>query len=229
MKKGETCMKKLLFKMLFFALAVMIPVSVMAEVDVKVRINIPLPPAIVFPAPPGLIVIPQTDVYAVPDIDEDIFFYGGWWWRPWEGRWYRSRSYDRGWAHYNKVPPFHKNVPPGWRKDYRNHRWKGQEWDSRPIPHREAEKNWRGWKQNKHWEKENNWGVKRMDRQPPGQQKKFNQRNDGFPRGEGPGPQRGPAGQQKKFNQGNDRPVRGDGPGPQGGPGKGHGNKGRWD
>jgi hypothetical protein len=194
MKKGESKMKKLLFKIVFLALVVMIPVSVMAEV--RVRINIPLPPPIIFPVPPNVVVIPETDVYAVPDVDADIFFYSGWWWRPWEGRWYRSHYYDRGWAHYKGVPAFHRNVPPGWRNDYRDRRWRGNEWNHRPIPHRDAEKNWRGWQKNKHWEKENNWGVRGTERRPPGQQKKFNQRND--------------------------EPQRGDGPGPQGGPGRGH-------
>lgn len=139
-EKGEKQMKKLFIKIMFLALIVFVPSLVMAEVDVKVRINIPLPPPIVFPVPPHVVVIPETDVYAVPDVEEDIFFYGGWWWRPWEGRWYRSRYYDRGWAHYRGTPYFHRHVPPGWRGYYREHRWKGHEWDYRPIPHREAEK-----------------------------------------------------------------------------------------
>jgi len=58
---------------------------------VDIHISIPLPPPIVFPGPPELIVIPDTYVYVVPDIDADIFFGDGWWWRLWEGRWYRSR------------------------------------------------------------------------------------------------------------------------------------------
>jgi hypothetical protein len=182
-------MKKLLFKIVFLTLAVLIPASVMAQV--QVRINIPLPPPIIFPAPPHVVVIPETDVYAVPDVNDDIFFYSGWWWRPWEGRWYRSRYYDRGWAHYNGVPSFHRNVPPGWRNDYRDRRWRGHEWDHRPMLHSDAEKNWRGWQRDKHWEKENNWGVRGMERRPPGQQKKFDKRNDEPPRGDGRGPQGG--------------------------------------
>ena len=87
-------MKKLIFKILFLTLVVFVPVSAMA--GVIVRVNIPLPPPIIFPAPPQVAVIPGTNVYAVPDVKDDIFFYGGWWWRPWEGRWYRSHYYDRG-------------------------------------------------------------------------------------------------------------------------------------
>ena len=44
-----------------------------------------LPPPIPFAAPPELIVLPETYVYVAPDIDADIFFWNGWWWRPWEG------------------------------------------------------------------------------------------------------------------------------------------------
>ncbi|MCK7507359.1 MAG: hypothetical protein MZV70_27165 [Desulfobacterales bacterium] len=109
-QKGENQMKKLIFKIVFLTLVVLIPASLMAQV--QVRINIPLPPPIIFPAPPHVVVIPETDVYAVPDVNDDIFFYGGWWWRPWEGRWYRSRYYDRGWGHYRGVPSFHRHVPP---------------------------------------------------------------------------------------------------------------------
>lgn len=185
-------MKKLFVKVLFLAVIVLAPSLVMAEVDVKVRINIPLPPPIVFPVPPHVVVIPETDVYAVPDVEEDIFFYGGWWWRPWEGRWYRSHYYDRGWAYYKGTPYFHRHVPPGWRGYYRDRRWKGYEWDHRPIPHREAERNWRGWKRDRHWEKSNNWGVRGMERRPPGQQKKYRERNEGPPKSGGPG--RGPGG-----------------------------------
>ena len=187
-------MKKFFFGMIFLALVVLTPISAMADVDVKIGINIPLPPPIIFPAPPEVVVIPETYVYAVPDVDADIFFYGGWWWRPWEGRWYRSRYYDSGWNYYDRVPSFYRGVPPGWKNDYRDRRWKGREWDQRRIPSGDAQKNWRSWKRNKHWEKENHWGVREMDRRPPGQQKKYQDRYDGPPRGGGPdnGPKGGP-------------------------------------
>ncbi|MCG7852783.1 MAG: hypothetical protein MIO92_09700, partial [Methanosarcinaceae archaeon] len=59
-----------------------------------------LPPPIPFAAPPELIVLPETYVYVAPDIDVDLFFWNGWWWRPWEGRWFRSRNYNRDWGYY---------------------------------------------------------------------------------------------------------------------------------
>jgi hypothetical protein len=65
-------MKKFILKILFFTLVVFAPFSAMAEVNVY--IDIPLPPPIIFPAPPEMVVIPETDVYAVPDMEEEIFF-----------------------------------------------------------------------------------------------------------------------------------------------------------
>ena len=138
---------------------VLVPITTMARVDVHVNIPIPLPPPIIFPMPPVPVVIPETNVYAVPDMQDDIFFSAGWWWRPWEGRWYRSRYHDRGWAHYRGVPSFHRQVPPGWRDNYRNREWKGHRWEYQGVPHKELQRNWRGWERNRHWEKKNAWGV----------------------------------------------------------------------
>ena len=153
-------MKKALFGILFSTLVLVSPLPTRAEVNVGVHIS--LPPAIVFPSPPELIVLPETYVYVAPDLDADIFFYNGWWWRPWEGRWYRSRDYKSGWSHHNSVPSFYREIPPGWRDDYRKHRWKGHQWDYQRIPHQQVQRNWRGWQKNKHWEKQKHWGVKEL-------------------------------------------------------------------
>lgn len=157
-------MKKLLLKTLLLTLVVCMPVSAMA--DVRVHVNIPLPPAIVFPAGPQLVVIPDTDVYAVPDVEEDVFFYAGWWWRPWNNRWYRSRYYDRGWAYYPNPPRFHRNIPQDWRNNYRNHTWKGYRWEPQQRPHRDIERNWNAWHKDKHWEKQG-YGVQKMKKDRP--------------------------------------------------------------
>jgi len=123
-------MKKLLLGSLFLALAIVVPIQTMAGVDVNIAIGFPLPPPIVFEAPPPVIVLPDTHaVYAVPGIEVDLFFWNGWWWRPWEGRWYRSRYYNRGWAYYNKVPSFYFDVDPGWRGYYSDHNWYGHRWN----------------------------------------------------------------------------------------------------
>jgi len=150
-------MKKLFFRTVLLALVLVFPISTMAGVDVGV--NISLPPLIVFAAPLEVVVIPETYVYAVPDVDVDIFFYDGWWWRPWEGRWYRSRHYDSGWVYYQRVPSFYGRIPSTWRNDYRDHRWGGHQWNYQRIPNQQLQRNWSNWEKNKHWEKQQTWGV----------------------------------------------------------------------
>ncbi len=150
-------MRKLLYRTMFLALVLLSPVPTMAGVDVGVSIS--LPPLVVFSAPPAMVVIPETYVYVVPDAEVEIFFYDGWWWRPWEGRWYRSRHYDSGWGYYQRVPSFYSRVPRRWRDDYRERRWGGRPWNYQPIPHQQVEQNWSTWKKSNHWEKQQTWGV----------------------------------------------------------------------
>ncbi len=148
---------KMLFGTILLALVLVFPMPTMAGVDVHVSIS--LPPPIVFAAPPEVVVIPETYVYAVPDVEGDMFFYNGWWWRPWEGRWYRSRSYNSGWIYYQRVPSFYAGIPSGWRNDYRDHRWGGHQWNYQRIPHQELQRNWSSWEKSRHWEKQQTWGV----------------------------------------------------------------------
>ncbi len=157
-------MKKLLFGAAFFSLTAFCPGPSIAAVDI--RVSIPLPPLIAFPAPPAVVVIPETYVYFVPDVEEEIFFYDGWWWRPWQGRWYRSRHYGSGWAYYKRVPSFYNKIHTGWRNDYRDRRWKGHPWNFQPIPHNQLQRNWGGWKKDRHWEKQQTWGVQGLQFQP---------------------------------------------------------------
>jgi len=122
-----------------------------ADVDVHIGIGVPAP--IVFAAPPEVVVIPGTYVYVVPGIAVDIFFFDGYWWRSWNGHWYRSRSYSGGWIYYKHPPTAVLGIPSSWRDDYRNHRWGGYDWDYRPIPYHEFQRNWKGWERSKHWDK----------------------------------------------------------------------------
>ena len=71
-------MKKILFGTMFLALVIFTPIPTMAGVNISFGIS--LPPPIVFASPPEVIVIPDTDdVYVVPAVDVDIFFWNGWW------------------------------------------------------------------------------------------------------------------------------------------------------
>jgi hypothetical protein len=157
--KGEK-MKKLLFGMVLLALVIAVPTPTMAMGRVDVGVSIPLPPPIGFAGPPEMVVIPETYIYVAPDVDVDVFFYGGWWWRPWEGRWYRSQNYNSGWGYYEGTPSFYGSVHSGWRNDYRQRRWGGHQWNYQRIPHQQVQRNWQGWERDRHWEKQNTWGVR---------------------------------------------------------------------
>jgi hypothetical protein len=161
-------MKKLFLGTLLLALVIVVPIPTMAGVNVNVGIGLP---PIVFAAPPDVIVMPDSsDVYVVPDIDVDLFFWNGWWWRPWEGRWYRSNFYNRGWAYYSNVPSFYFDVDPGWRGYYRDHNWNGHRWNYERIPHQRFQRNWKVWKNERHWERQGTWGVQSY--QPRSQQQR---------------------------------------------------------
>ena len=149
--------------------------AIESEAGVNVNVGIALPPPIVFPAPPPVIVLPETDVYVVPDVDVDIFFWNGWWWRPWEGRWYRSHYYDRGWGYYNNVPSFYFDVDPGWRGYYRDHNWYGHRWNYERIPHQRFQQNWKRWQNDRHWERRGTWGVQNYQPRPQQQRQELRQ------------------------------------------------------
>ena len=165
-KQGGDKMKRVMVGIILFVLVLAAPG--LSQAGVGVSINIGFPPPIVFPVPPAVVVLPGTNgVYVVPDLDVDLFFWGGWWWRLWEGRWYRSNYYDRGWYFYNSVPDFYYHVDPGWRGFYRDRRWYGHRWDYGPIPQNRLQENWRRWHSNGYWERHGNWGVENYRPRPP--------------------------------------------------------------
>jgi len=161
--------KTLLFGTMLFALAMVVPIPTTAAVDINVGIS--LPPPIAFQAPPDVIAMPDTnDVYVAPDINADLFFWNGWWWRLWEGRWYRSHYYNQGWGYYNTVPSFYFDVDPGWRGYYRDHNWYGHRWNYERIPNQQLQQNWKSWHNDRHWERQGTWGVQSY--QPRSQQQR---------------------------------------------------------
>jgi hypothetical protein len=159
-------LKKLMLGILFLCLSIL---AIPAGAQVNIQVGIQMPPLIVFSSPPEMVVLPETYVYVVPDIDEDIFFYHGYWWRPWRGHWYRSRYYDRGWSYYKNVPTFYREVPQDWRHYYGNHDWRGNPWQYQRIPQPQVQKNWSSWEQNKYWQKQQTWGVQGLNPQKYGQ------------------------------------------------------------
>jgi hypothetical protein len=158
-------MKKICFALMLLTSVVILPHSIRAEVNVSIGFALPAP--VVFDAPPEMIVLPDTNnVYVAPDSDFDLFFWNGWWWRPWEGRWYRSHSYNRGWTYYRKVPSFYYDVDPGWRGYYRDRNWSGNRWEYERIPNQRLHNNWKKWQTNHYWQKNKTWGVENYQPRP---------------------------------------------------------------
>jgi hypothetical protein len=131
-----------------------------AGVHVGVGINLP---AFSFSAPPPLAVIPGTYGYYAPDAGVDIFFYHNYWYRPYEGRWFRSRSYNGPWAHVapTVVPGFFLNAHPDYRHLSPGHR---------RIPYVQVKNNWRRWEHERYWDRrggdrrEGHWQHDRRER-----------------------------------------------------------------
>ena len=130
-------MKKFFLGTALLALVFALPIPTMAGVNIN--LGIALPPPIVVQTPPAMVAMPgAAGVYVAPDVAVDLFFWNGWWWRPWEGHWYRSHYYDRGWGYYKRGEPrFYRHVNPGWRGYYRSRNWNGRPWNYKRIPHQE--------------------------------------------------------------------------------------------
>lgn len=152
-------MKRSVVYLLILASAMIVsggPSVASAEVNVNIGIGVPLP-ALVFPAPPALVVIPGTYVYSVVDIDQDVYFYQGFWYRPHGGVWYRAREHSGPWGRISAVPPAVMHVPP----DYRRHIPPGHE----HMPYGHVKKNWRSWERDRHWDRHEGRERKREERE----------------------------------------------------------------
>lgn len=130
----------------------LVPAAGKAEVNVNV--SVPLPP-LVIPAPPGLIVIPGQYVYYPPDVEADLFFYRGYWYRPHAGRWYRAHEYNGPWRGIGikRVPRAVIGVPPGFRR--------GPVMHDR-VHYRDVRANWKTWERDRYWDR--NRHERREDR-----------------------------------------------------------------
>ena len=164
--KGGPFMQRKILTMLFVGVTLLTLMGLadrgFGEARVNVAINVPPPPSILIPAPPPMFVIPRTYVYFAPDVDVDVFFYQGYWYRPHAGHWYRSRTYNGKWVYLSpkRVPRGLINVPPDFRRVPPGHRH---------IPYGDVKKNWRSWERDKYWEKHGGreWhGEERRDHDP---------------------------------------------------------------
>jgi len=122
-----------------------------ARAEVSLNINLG-PPPIVVAEPPGVVMIPQSQVYFVPDPHVDVFFYGGFWWSPRGDRWYRARAYNGPWGviERSRVPRSVIYVPRDYRARYNR---------ERHVPYGQWKKDHGRWdrenrKAHRQWEKE---------------------------------------------------------------------------
>jgi hypothetical protein len=125
--------------------------------DIEIELGVGAPPQVEFARPPELVPIPGRYVYYVPDMDSDLFFYQGRWFRPYKGRWFRSEHYAGPWEHVREVPaPLidlphdYRTIPPGY---YR-------------IPYGELRNNWERWERERYWDRRGeDRGIRERDRE----------------------------------------------------------------
>lgn len=106
------------------------PVHAGANVNVNVGIPVGVvaapPPVVVAPQPvyleepPEMVVIPQSNVYFVPGVSVDLFFYDNRWWNRRGDRWYRAGDYNGPWVAVGQrhVPAPVYRVPGNYRTVY---------------------------------------------------------------------------------------------------------------
>ncbi len=150
----------------------MIPLShgeALAGIGVDVHVALP---HVVISAPPALVVIPGTYVYIVPDIDADLLFFHGYWYRPYEGRWYVAGSYNGPWTYIRpyRVPPALVSLPPDYRRVPPGHH---------RIPYADLQANWSRWERERYWERDREWHA---GREPEGRfsGRRFDERRGAF-------------------------------------------------
>ena len=120
-----------------------------AKAEVNINIGIGLPKIAVV-APPAVVVIPGTYVYIAPDLDEDLFFYRGHWWRSHGRKWYRADDFGDPWIMISfdkppralrSLPVRYRDLPPGLER----------------MPPGHVKKHWKEWEEKKHWESRREW------------------------------------------------------------------------
>lgn len=117
-----------------------------SSAGVSVGINVSLP-GVVIASPPAMVVIPGTYVYYPPEVGVDIFFYQGYWYRPYRGGWYISSGYNGPWrlAPAGRTPYVLHRIPPDYRRITPSHYER--------IPYPTVRKNWSAWERERHWDR----------------------------------------------------------------------------
>jgi hypothetical protein len=108
------------------AASIALPLAASAQVTVHIA-----PPPIIFPAPPRVVVVPQTPVYYAPDTTYNVFMYDHRYWSFHEGAWFFAPSHSGPWTFIpvaqvprpvRAVPVRYYKVPPGHARHHGKHR-----------------------------------------------------------------------------------------------------------
>ncbi|MBI5805329.1 hypothetical protein HZA73_04720 [candidate division TA06 bacterium] len=113
----------------------------LAEVNVNINVGIPV---VRISSDPLMTVIPGTYIYFITESSEDIFFYQGYWWRPYKGRWHRANGFNGPWTFVKpgRVPPGMLKLPSSWRNLPPGHP---------SLKHSQVKNSWKQWEKEKHW------------------------------------------------------------------------------
>ena len=137
MKGGHEMKKRNLIGLAAGSLIVASVLFAPARSNAGVNITIALPlPGVYLAQPQSLVMIPGTYVYFMPDMEMDIFFYSGYWYRPYRGHWYMAAHYPGPWTHIasGRVPVVLMNLPVHYRARLAYHK---------RVPLRTVVHNWR--------------------------------------------------------------------------------------
>ena len=155
-------MKKSIYRMLelivFFGALVAISAPQVASAQVQVNIGIVAPPPLQFAAPPDVYVVPSgtSYVYMVPNYD-GVYFYGGNWYRFYDGYWFVSSNYNGYWEYIepSMVPQVIFVIPP----EYIHYVPSGYY----RIHYNDFYGNWRTWDHKRHWDRYDWYKHERRD------------------------------------------------------------------
>jgi len=158
----EVKMKKSIYSVLglavLFGALFALVVTQEASAQVQVNIGIVAPPPLQFAAPPDVYVVPSgiSYVYMVPDYD-GVYFYGGNWYRFYNGYWFQSTSYNGYWGYIepSMVPQVIFVIPP----EYIHYVPSGYY----RIHYNDFFGNWRTWDQRRHWDRYDWYKHERRD------------------------------------------------------------------
>ncbi len=133
-EEGARMLKQIVFAGVIAA-SLSTPLVAAAQVSINVAI---VPPPVIFPAPPRVVVVPNTPVAYVPTTTYNVFFFDGRYWSFHEGAWFLATSYRGPWvfvpvAHVPRplieVPVRYYKVPPGHAKKFAHEEGRGRDWD----------------------------------------------------------------------------------------------------